>query len=197
MSEETSPYEVSQSGISPIAPPNMDPVMPTAVPKVFGIIHIVYACLGIIVSLLGIVSMFVMKAMMEKMSGDMKEAQMFLDAYDKLMVYTFIDAGLKLILGVVLLAAGIGLLKKKLWAQKMSMFWAVARIVVAAGMIFLTHGVTQEFQESARQIGGNQEEVFQKVMQGIGNVMGVIFIGIYPVLCLVFLSKKKVKDALS
>ena len=197
MSEESSPYEVSQSGMSPIPPTNMAPVMPTVVPKVFGIIHIVYACLGIVISLFGVVGMFLMKAMMGKMSEEMKEAQLFLDAYDKLMVYTFIDAGLKVILGVVLLAAGIGLLKKKLWAQKMSMFWAVARIVVAVGMVFLTLGATQEFQEAARQIGGDQQQDFQQAIQGVGNVMGVIFIGIYPVLCLVFLSKKKVKDTLS
>ncbi len=197
MSEEPSPYEVSQSGISPVATPNMAPVTPTAVPKVFGIIHIVYACLGMIVSIFGVVGMFVLKTMMGKMSEEMKEAQLFLDAYDKLMVYTFIDAGLKMVLGLVLLAAGIGLLKKKLWAQKVSMFWAVARIVVAVGMIFLTLGATREFQESARQIGGNQQEDFQQAIQGVGNVMGVIFIGIYPLFCLIFLSKKNVKDALS
>ena len=197
MSEEVSPYEVSQTGISPVATPNMAPGTTTVVPKVFGIIHIVYACLGMIVSLFGVVGMFFMKAMMEKMSGEMKEAQLFLDAYDKLMVYTFIDAGLKVVLGLVLLTAGIGLLKKKLWAQKMSMFWAVARIAVAVGMIVLTLGATREFQESARQIGGDQQEDFQQAIQGVGNVMGVIFIGIYPLICLIFLSKKNVKDALS
>lgn len=197
MNQESSPYEVSQSGMSPVAVPSLPPTLPTVVPRVFGIIHIVYASLGTIYALFGVGMMFVVKAMMEKMSGEHKEAKVFLEAYDQLMVYTFIDTGFKVVLGVVLLIAGVGLLKKKLWAQKVSLFWSVARIVVAVGMVILTLGPTREFQEKANQIGGEQQEQFQQIAQGVGSIVGIIFICIYPVLCLIFLTKKRVRDALS
>ena len=76
------------------------------------------------------------------------------------------------------------------------MFWAVARMVVAVGMVVLTLGPAREFQEKINQMEGGQQEQFQQMAQGVGNVMGIVFICIYPVLCLVFLTKKRVKNSL-
>ncbi|MBT8038286.1 MAG: hypothetical protein KJO21_12155 [Verrucomicrobiae bacterium] len=137
-----------------------------------------------------------MKALMTEVGGEVKEASLFVEAFDELMVYSYIDAGLKVVLGLILLVAGVGLLKKKLWGQKMSLFWAVARIVAAGVMTVVTLGPTREFQEKVGQMDGGQQEQFQQMAQGVGSVMGVVFIAVYPVLCLIFLTKKKVKDRL-
>lgn len=197
MGELTSPYQVSQSGMSPVAESSGPPAVPTAVPKVFGIINIVYACLGMMTGLAGVAAMFAMKAMMGRAGGEVKEAKMFVEAFDDLMIYSYIDVAFKVVLGLVLLAAGIGLLKKKMWGQRLCLFWAVGRMVVAVGMVLLTLGPTREFQEKVNQMGGEQQEQFQQMAQGVGSVMGIVFISIYPVLCLVFLTKKTVRDSLS
>ncbi len=183
--------------MSPVAVPSGPPVVPTAVPKVFGIINIVYACLGMMMGLVGVGAMFAMKAMMGRAGGEVKEAKMFVEAFDDLMIYSYIDAAFKVVLGLVLLAAGIGLLKKKMWGQRLCLFWAVGRMVVAVGMVLLTLRPTREFQEKVNQMGGEQQEQFQQMAQGVGSVMGIVFISIYPVLCLVFLTKKTVRDSLS
>jgi hypothetical protein len=197
MAEQSSPYQVSQSGMSPVAEPSGAPVIPTAVPKVFGIINIVYACLGVMMGLASVGAMFAFKAMMRGAEGEVKEAKLIVEAFDDLMIYSYIDVAFKVVLGLVLLVAGIGLLKKKMWGQKMCLFWAIARMLVAVGMMVWTLGPTREFQEKINQVGGEQQEQIQQMAQGVGSVMSIVFICIYPVLCLVFLTKKKVKDSLS
>lgn len=141
--------------------------------------------------------MLFMKVMMEKVEGEVKEVQMFLDVYNEFMGYTFIDAGLKVLLGVVLLVAGVGLLKKRLWAQRMSMFWAVARMVVAIVMMVVTLGPAREFQAAASEMSDAGEQQFQAMVQGVGSILQIVFICAYPVVSLIFLSKKRVRDVLS
>lgn len=197
MTEEPSPYEVSQSGMSAPPPPEQGAVVPTSIPKVFGIIHIIYAVLGVLGALMGLAGMMLLKTLASKAGDDVQELDAMVEAFDEFAVYAYVDATLKIILGIVLLVAGIGLLKKKLWAQKASLFWAVTRIVVVVGLTIITLGPTQKFQEKVNQAGGAEQEQFQQMAQGMGNVIGVLFVCIYPVLCLIFLTKKNVRDALS
>ena len=183
--------------MSPVAEPSGAPMIPTTVPKVFGIINIVYACLGMMMGLVSVGAMFAFKAVMSGAQGEVKEAKMFVEAFDDLMIYSYIDAVFKVVLGLVLLAAGIGLLKKKIWGQRLCLFWAIGRMVVAVGMLVLTLGPTREFQEKVNQMEGGQQEQFQQMAQGVGSVIGIVVVCIYPVLCLVFLTKKRVRDSLS
>lgn len=194
MTDAPSPYQVPQSGMSAPPPPEAFPESRSPVPKVFGIINIVYACIGGIWALFSLGIVLLMKSLVVNNSG---EAGPALAAYDKLLVYTYVDAALKALLAGVLLAAGVGLLRKRMWAQKATVFWAVVRMVTAVLMVVLTLGPSREFQEVANQGQRGQQAEFQQMAQGFGAVFGVIFVCIYPVLCLVFMSKKSVKDALS
>ncbi|MBK1829312.1 hypothetical protein JIN77_01110 [Verrucomicrobiaceae bacterium R5-34] len=201
MNDGNSPYEVSQSGMTPPPAPEAMAVNPTPVPKVFGIIHIVYACLGGIGALVAVGSVVMIKTLMAKVGGETEEVDVFLEAYQQMEVYTYIDAGLKLVLALLLLVAGIGLLKKRLWAQKLSVTWAVLRIVSAIVMTIVMMGPSREFQEKMGQVTENQpgaidQSQLQGTMQGVSSVVGIIFLCIYPILTLVFLSRKSVKDVL-
>ena len=196
MSEGQSPYEVSQSGMSPEVSPTLPPAMPTALPKVFGIIHICYAVLGGLVACLGVLGVFAMKLLAEKGGDDFKEMQPIVDAYGGMETYMYVDAGLKLLLGVLLLAAGIGLVKRKAWGIKLSLTWAVSRIVVAAGMLFWGLRVASEFQDSLVISQDSEQVKFQEMTQGVGNVLGIVMVCVYPVICLIFLSRKNVRDVL-
>lgn len=200
MSDSTSPYQAPQSGMS-APPPEAIPPATTSIPKVFGIIHIVYACIGMIGAVIGVGAFLVMKAVLSSAGDEMAEMEPVLDAYSTLEIYTYVDAGVKVVLGIMLLVAGIGLLKRKLWAQKVSIFWAVVRIVIAIVMTVATYGASLEFQEKMGEVSQNQpgqidQSQFQSSIQGVSSVFGVIFISIYPVLTIIFLSKKVVKDSL-
>ena len=201
MNDTSSPYGAPQSGMSP-PPPEANPHVPTSIPKVFGIIHIVYACLGMIGAAFGVLGMVAMKAMAPHLGDEVEGLDGFFEAYEKMAVYTYIDSGLKVILGLVLLIAGIGLLKKKRWAQKLSVTWSVVRIVVGIGMTVFSYGVTLQFQQDIAdftQTNGDQVDQLglQSSMQGVSSVMGVFVLSIYPVVSLILLSKKSVKDSLS
>ena len=176
-------------------------VQTTAIPKVFGIIHIIYALLGWLGAIISVVVFFGMTAVMSKLGEDSEELNTMLEGYNQMAIYTYIDAGIKVILGAVLLISGIGLLKKKLWAQKVSIFWAVTRVILVIVMTVITYGSSRELQDKMGEISQNQpgqmDQSLQSAIQGGGAVMSIIMLSVYPVLCLIFLSKKSVKDALS
>lgn len=200
MSDSPSPYVAPNSGMS--APPEEAiPPTTTSIPKVFGIIHIVYACAGMISAVIGVGALLVMKVVLSKAGEELEEMNTILDAYNEMAIYTYIDAALKIVLGIFLLVAGVGLLKRKLWAQKASITWAIVRMVLIIGMTVATYGVSLEFQEKMGEISQNQpgqfdQSQFQASMQGIGSVFGVIMVCIYPVITIIFMSKKVVKDSL-
>jgi len=182
--------------MAPVPEQNQPPAAQSSIPKVFGIIHIVYAALGIMLSLATVVALFAAKAFVGNLEGESNEFNAMFDELGGLMIYIYVDGAVKIILGVVLLIAGIGLLKKKLWAKNISVFWAVARIVAAVGMTILTMGPAREFQEKMSEAGGSQQEQFQLALQGAGNIIGVVLVCIYPVLTMIFLTKKHVTDSL-
>jgi len=200
MSEESSPYEVSQSGMSTVSvselPPELTPEVPTSLPKVFGIIHICYAALGGIVSLMGVAGMFFFQFLAQKGGEEFKEIRPIANAYDGMTSYVFVDAGVKVVLAVMLLVSGIGLLKRRAWAIKLSNFWSVSRLVVAVGMMIWGLAVMSDFQDQVTAGQNAQQQQFQRMGQNVGNVFGIIVVCIYPIVSLVFLSKKRVKDAM-
>jgi len=201
MSNESSPYEVSESAKHPAASPNTPPAMPSKVAKVFGIIHIIYASLGMLNALVAVVGMAALKLLINQFGGKAKELDQIMKAYEGMMSYAYADMALKLVLGVVLISAGIGLLKKKKWALKVSLAWAVVRMVAAVAMIFIMDAPTKVFQEKMSEVGGAaggaQMEKFQRIASGVGNLLGLVIICVYPILCLIFLSKKSTQQGFS
>lgn len=114
-----SPYQVSESGLTA---PNHDnqQVVPTSIPKVFGILNIVYAIIGIVFSLVVMAFSLAAGALFAKVSEDIggSEADQLSEmgsAFDEMRWAVFLDVGIKIGLGIALLMAGIGLLKRRLW----------------------------------------------------------------------------------
>jgi uncharacterized membrane protein YhaH (DUF805 family) len=196
MSENTSPYEVSRSGMSPVSPPQMPVSAGSPIPKVFGIIHLCYAVLGVVFSFLGVAAMVGMKMLAEKGGDEFKEMKPLIDAWEGMASFMYVDVALKVILGLILFVAGVGLLKRKVWSVKLSVFWSVSRIVAAVGMLLWGMSVTASFQEKLAPVKDAQQEQIQQMSQSVGNVVGIVIILIYPVVSLVFLTRKSVRDAL-
>ena len=95
---------------------------------------------------------------------------------------------------VLVLAAGIGLLRLKEWARKLSIGYAIYAILfgilgIVINFVFLTRPMLEQASqrqgpEAAGAIGG-----------AIGGSLGGCFGMIYPILLLIFMTRPKVKAA--
>jgi hypothetical protein len=160
---------------------------PTSV-TVFGVLNIVFAVLGIF-SMLAMMAFFAMAGT----STNNPVIQLIQNnpAYASWMKLSLV---LGVPVAVVLLAAGIGLLKLKPWARIVSIAYGIYAIVmVLAGMvvnyIFLLRPMLQEAQQqqgpqAATAIGG-----------AVGGTFGSCFGLIYPILLLIFMLRPNVVAA--
>lgn len=200
MSDEISPYEVSDSEVSSVSSDSL-PATPSKLSKIFGVTHLVYAVFGILVSLSALTLPLLMKASADLMglSGEAKE--MFINSLQGMMSYAYVDMAIKLVFGLLLAVAGIGLLKEKMWAAKLSFYWALLRIVVSIVMVAVMSGPRRAFQSQMQESmigvsGGTESFQLQQGLEGVGNVVSVALLIVYPVLCLIFLTKQSVKATL-
>lgn len=197
MNEDPSPYAVSESAVSSEQVVHAPPAMPSSIPKVFGIINIVYGALGMFSAVASVGALALMKSIIPE--GQLKEFDALMKAYEGIAHYAYIDVVIKVVLGLVLIVAGIGLLRKRSWAAGTTIFWAVARMVIAIAMVFVMAAPVRVFQEKVNEIGpagGPDMQKFQEMANGAGNVMTIVMVSIYPILCIIFLSKKRVKQSL-
>ena len=159
---------------------------PTAV-TVFGILNVVVAVLGVF-AMIATMAMFSMPgASNNPVVRIMRESPAYA-AWLKLTI------PLGLLACVVLLAAGIGLLRLKSWARKVSIGYAIYAIAfgllgMAMNFIFLLRPMFEEAQrrqgpEAAGAIGG-----------AVGGTIGGCFGLIYPILLLIFMTRPKVVAA--
>ena len=198
MSNEPSPYEVSESAVT-FPPPISPPANPSKVAKVFGIIHLVYAAMGMMSAVSTVAMIFMLEKAVPMMGPAGKEVEMMVKLMKGMMSYAYLDMVVKLVFGVILLIAGIGLIKKKKWAAKLSVSWAVARVVAAIVMVLVMMGPTAKMTEKMAEMSGDiasDSLQLQNQIGGIGDIFTVIMIAIYPIVCIVFLSKSSVKQAL-
>ena len=194
-----SPYEAPGIQSSEGA---VDPEMPKSmVPKVLGIIHIVYAILGIVAQLFGIVSMVFVGEMMEQIQETMgpqeNQISSVLDYGDTLMTYTIINALVVCLICGLLIFAGVKLMKYKQIGAKLSQVWAYIRIAWAIIYTVISFDVMMEYQ--ARVNGMNSEMPSSMVNAiSIGSMaIGVIVLLVYPVVVLIYMNSNKVRQSLS
>lgn len=171
---------------------------------VFGILNIVFALLGfcgIAVTLAGPV---IQKAA-EKAAADAgqqanedpgQKIQKAIAANQDLQLLGQIQAGLGGIASIVLLIAGIGLLKMQPFGRTLSIGYAIYDILskivfMVINLILMMpvfETVQQEAPEAAGALGG--------LVMG-GSACGLIFTLIYPIVLLIFMMRSKVRDAIA
>jgi hypothetical protein len=159
---------------------------PTSV-TVFGILNIVFAALGVL-GLIASIALFFMPSD----SNNPVIKIMHENAAYALWLKVCIPLGV--LSCAALLAAGIGLLRLKPWARKLSIGYAIYAIVfgivgMVVNFIFLVEPMVKEAQnqqgpEAAGAIGG-----------AIGGSFGGCFGLIYPVLLLIFMLRPTVVSA--
>ena len=195
MSEDKSPYAVSETARTP----EMPPAVPSKTAKVFGVIHICYAVLAIFSVVLSLGLLILFRTFFESLQVEMKELESIMNAMDGFIGHFYIGIIVQAVFAIMLLVAGIGLLKRKLWAQKLSIFWAVTRVIALIVVPIFSASASSELYDEinkAGEVSGQEMEGFVTMSQGIGLIMGVITYSIYPVLTIIFLMKRNVKNSL-
>lgn len=192
------PYQTSDpltSGYS-----NIPPEQPSGIPKVFGILHIIYAALGGIGALIGLGSGALVKTMFENLTKEAKEDGQDIspvtDALDGLMTVSMIQSAFSIGFAVLLLVAGIKLLKYQNSGRKLSNIWAIARIVVAVPLVFMSISAQTKFQDEIQKLAPEGTAMDMGAMAGVGGVVGIILVSVYPIVSLILVNKPKSKAAL-
>ena len=183
--EPTTTQHFGQPG--PVAPQSSS--TPTVL-MVFGILNIIFGALGLCGSIFGVIGMLAPQP-----PGDANPVMKAMEnpVYETI---NMVNVGLGFIFAVVLLVAGILLLKRNPMGRTLSMVYAVysmISVVVGLAVFFaFVYGPLAEAVEA--EVGPEGQAMKIAVMAGMG--MGVCFGLAYPVTLLFFMMTEKVKRAL-
>lgn len=195
------------SQFPPAFPGDPNSAKPPGQIKVFGILHLVFAGLGLVMQLFSVLMRGVnenLYAAQEKMGGQQAmQARLSRQMGQSMESITWFQFGIAVILSTLLILGGIGLLKSRASGLKWSITYAwtaialrvltvvVCLVVVLPKMNAAMEGMVHGMGGS----GGKVEETTLAVVKGsmmVGLVLGPLFYCIYPVLVLLLLSRKKV-----
>jgi hypothetical protein len=168
-------------------------------PKVFGILSIIFG------SLVGLYSLAMMAG--GSMWGSMQSwsrsfdggADPFRDAFEAMSRLYLIQGLVFAAMSFWLLAIGIGQVKYRRWAQRMSVRWSVIALVVLVGVAILQFVLIPQlfgslrFGEDALSPGAG----FERGMATMTAVFTIVFYAPYPILLLVFFRKPVVVGAMA
>jgi len=164
---------------------------PTVV-TVFGILNILFGVLG----LCGLGFTTLMLAADNDMNPLFRQNPALDLMRDNRAYMMFMKVGVVLggIVTVILIAAGIGLLRMKPWARQASINYAIYSVVMGlVGMVVNYFLLVQPLMEKAQQLQGPEDA---GAMGGaIGGMFGGCFGQIYPIILLIFMCQKNVKQA--
>ncbi len=162
---------------------------PTSV-TVFGILNLVFGVLGICGLAFSLVMFLVPQdpAMPNPVLVLMQDNMAF-------MVFTYISTTLGFIASIVLIAAGVGLLKVKPWGRHLSIGYGIYAIIsVVIGSIVNYFVIMRPI---LNEVVGRDQAGPVVIGGVIGGVLGGCFSLIYPVLLLIYMFTPRVKAAFS
>jgi hypothetical protein len=191
--------------------PMMKSVVPSSI-KVLGILHLIFAGYGILMGVFSLGGLLFQKKIMEiatSVGGNsnllMQEAQVKFQQETVVVNYT--QAIFTLILAVLLIYAGINLLKSRDKGRKQTNLYAWTSIGLKIILIFMS--LTIVIPATKRMIVSLMGDVggassiassFDSILSygaGFGVIIVYLIALIYPILCLVLLNKPKVKEFLA
>lgn len=134
------------------------------------------------------------KAEAEKSGQDISG---FTESIDSIISASMIQSACSVVFAILLIIAGIQLVRYKAAGRKLSNIWAIARIVVAIPVTMMVMGAQTELQEEIQKLSGANAGLNMAAMMSAGGIIGILLISIYPVLSLIFVNQQKAKDSLS
>lgn len=118
------------------------------------------------------------------------------DALDSLITISMIQSVVAIVFAALLLVAGIKLLKYQDSGRKLSNIWAISRMVVAIPLAFMAISAQATLQEEIQNLSKQTSGLDMSAMAGVGGLISIVLVCIYPVLSLVFVNQDKSKAAL-
>ena len=202
-------------------PPPMDGI-PILEPKsimVFGVIHIVFGAIGLLLGLFSVASLigipFFLDWLKETVAkeGD-AAAEAILPIFDELKtlfsdlaIANWINCLLSLVVSILILVAGIALVKKQRGGVEKSNRYVWCKFVNLVLFFSIGMAANHNFSEAIQDItrahsvsagpGGVTTDQLQDMISMGGGVVGIIFALIYPIVAFVMLNKPAVKGFLS
>ena len=172
--------------------PPMPPSRPTSA-TVFGILNLVFACLGLCGLLFALVAQYGMSQMANQPANPVLDLMNQNEAYK---AFTMVMMGLGFISTCVLGIAGVGLLKMQAWGRQLSIIYAVYAIFAAiVGTIANWVWVFGPLMEQADAMGAGPEKA-GAIGGAIGGMIGGCFGTIYPIILLIFMMRPSFAQAL-
>lgn len=189
----------------PQGPPGLPLVFPVEPPsvKVFGILHLVFAGLGILGALWGLFIAMMGNPFLALTQGSpgmnaQMEAQLAMQ--EKVKPMSIASAVLSLLVAIPMIVAGVRLLKKRGSGLKWSNIYAWSSLGAKAVNLALTMGILiPAMQEMTRTIVGSSRMpgFASSIMSGSmigGAIIGVLVPCIYPALVLIILNRPTTKE---
>ncbi len=185
-----SPENLDQTGSSKVEPTAKVPVSVT----VFGVLHLVFGVLGVCGAIFGVAGLVI-----ENMNLPDQPANAVAEVMNKSVVFTTLtrlNIGFSFLITVLLIVAGISLLKKKKLGRKLSNVYGIYGVVMPLITIFLFVVVFRSDLLPLTQKIENGPELAVGVITFWASIGGAVFGMIYPILVLIFLNRRVVKEAL-
>jgi len=117
-----------------------------------------------------------------------------------IMALQYADAGLNLVLAGLLFAAGVGLLRLRVWGKKLAEWYAVARIILSVIEVIITLTGPLANLPSKDQLGPSVHQTLSTRFYPAGITIalaGLALSVLLPVVLLCLLSRKSYTDNLS
>ena len=185
------------------------PVLEPKAIKIFGILHVIFGIFGAFAFLSSAVQLLMGDVLIKLQSGGDEDLfQLQKGMQDQLRSTTIITLVLSLVVTILILRAGIQLLRKKRTAAKASTMYSLVAIGVnvialVLTLIYTIPALNGYFDDFVEKVGGGVSNPqlesimgWVKTIIGIGGVILPFLYSIYPVLSLVVLKKKNVTDFL-
>jgi len=185
----------------------------TSIPKVFGVLSIVFASLVLLGSLIGSCT----GCVGSKMSGlnkfntgsggtELRAQQAMLKHMGGVYSAIGIQSAIFAVMSGFLLAIGIGQLRYRRWARGWTVYWSGVAFVVLIGVVLLSifligPAYQRMFDEMAKlspsgQLPSQLSGSMSSLMGGTSGVMTVLFYAPYPILMLIYFTRDRVKAAM-
>jgi len=194
--EESNPYRSPTMESIP-ADAHIAPAKKAASIQVFGILHLVFGILGILMALFAITSTLMGNAGMA--AGGLVDPAT-VAALEGVKHWSLLDAGLKTVLAILLILSGIMLLKSKFQGLRLSnaySFLSIVHKVFAIWMfLFVMWPIMQGMYDNMPGMDETAIKIAQKAGM-FGGMIGIILSLIYPILALILLNRDHVKASLN
>lgn len=191
---------------APQPPPGapFNPHLPEGIPRIvtiFGVLHLVFAGIGLLMTAWGLFDALAGNPLLKMQgAGASAEIQAQLAIAEKLKPTVIANSGLSILVGIVMIIAGIMLVKGRrnglAWSNKyayLSLVAKVANMVIALMVVVpATREMMGEVMKGTPMPAGSKA-IFEASMIG-GAIGGILVTCIYPILTLILLNQRGLRE---